>query len=218
MVATEQEIHAGQAAFTKSTLRTYDVTLALVCRFAWRCPMPTVVDFYGRHLSGNHLEVGVGTGYFLDQGAFPTAQPRVGLLDLNPHCLAPASKRIARFKPEVYRRNVLSPIAITAAPFDSIGLNYVLHCLPGALLEKSVVFAHLKSLLNPGGVVFGATVLGDGVTHNVLGKTLMAGLNACRVFSNRNDTLDSLTLGLEKNFKQVQIDVQGSVALFSGRA
>ncbi len=29
------------------------------------------------------------------------------------------------------------------ARFDSIGLNFLLHCLPGTLREKAIVFDHL---------------------------------------------------------------------------
>src|ERR1700677_1907413 len=96
MHAAKQE-NLGQAAFTKKGLALYDaLVLGLVCRLIWRCPTTRVLELYRKHFSCNHLEVGVGTGYFLDRSDFPTSRPRVALLDLNPNCLDRTARRIAR--------------------------------------------------------------------------------------------------------------------------
>ncbi len=101
-IAVEQK-NLGQAVFTKSALAVYDwLVLRLTCRLIWRCSNENVLALYQKHLSGNHLEVGVGTGYFLDHSIFPISRPRVGLLDLNPNCLERTAKRIARYAPETY--------------------------------------------------------------------------------------------------------------------
>lgn len=60
-------------------------------------------------MPSNHLEVGVGTGYFLDRSSFPVPEPRLALLDLNPHWLKHTEARLARYTPEVYRANALVP-------------------------------------------------------------------------------------------------------------
>lgn len=217
MNITPAQVTAGQAAFTRLTLPLYDFfTLALVCRFAWRCPNSTVLAFYQHHLSANHLEVGVGTGYFLDHCRFPVAQPRLALLDLNPHCLTHTAKRVARYRPEIHRASVLEPVVLNTAKFDSVALNYVLHCLPGSLPGKGIAFGHLKALLNPGGKLFGATVLQHGVSHNVAANMALAQLNARQVFCNRQDTLAGLREALHQHLRDVQIEVHGSVALFVG--
>ena len=41
---------------------------------------------YQEHISLNHLEVGVGTGYFLQHCRFK-GTPRIALMDLNQNCL-----------------------------------------------------------------------------------------------------------------------------------
>lgn len=64
---------------------------------------------YRRHLPSNHLEVGVGTGYFLEHSHFPGPQPRLALLDLSPHCLERTAARLSRYAPEIYRANALAP-------------------------------------------------------------------------------------------------------------
>ncbi len=216
-MAIEQK-NLGQAAFTKNALAFYDwFVLKMTCRYVWRCPNEDVLAFYQQHLTGNHLEVGVGTGYFLDHSVFPVSRPRVGLLDLNANCLERTATRIARHTPEIYQASVLDPIELNAPRFDSIGLNYVLHCLPGAFPEKGIVFAHLKALLNPGGVIFGSTVLGGGIQTNPLASVFLRFFNARQILCNQEDVHIGLVLALEQHLKDVRVEMRGAVALFSGR-
>jgi hypothetical protein len=65
-------------------------------------------------------------------------------------------------------------------------------------------------------VLFGATILGRGMTPkpNMAARTLLDLYNAKGVFNNREDDAASLSDGLRKRFDQVEIEVQGCVALF----
>ena len=219
MQATQEQVDAGQAVYTRRTLALYDlVVLGVSNRFIWKCPTPRLVAHYNRHLGASHLDVGVGTGYFLDRCRFPVAAPRVALMDLNAASLDCAARRIARYRPERYRRNVLEPIACDAAPFDSIGINYLLHCLPGDIAAKAVVFDHLEPLLKPGATLFGATLLHGGVPHSGPAQRLMALYNRKGIFANREDDLDGLHRELGRRFATVEIEVVGCAALFSARA
>jgi hypothetical protein len=218
MTANPEEVDAGQAVYTPGVLRLYDLlVLGLSNRFIWKCPTPRLLAHYDAHVSGNHLDVGVGTGYFLDRCRFPVAEPRVALMDLNENALRFAARRIARYAPKTYRRNVLEPIPFDAEPFDSIGVNYLLHCLPGAIIEKAVVFDHLKPLMREGTVLFGSTLLQGGVDRSAAARRLMAFYNGKGVFSNERDDLDGLRSALEARFRDVSIEVMGCAALFSAR-
>ncbi len=167
MTFTAEQVEAGQAVYTKRTLAAYDfVVLGLSNRFLWKCPTRRILDHYSEHVTKNHLDVGVGTGYFLDRCRFPCPTPRLALMDLNTNALLVASRRIARYHPETYRRNVLEPIAIDEEKFDSVGVNYLLHCLPGSIESKAVVFDHLKALMNTNAVLFGSTLLQGGVPRS----------------------------------------------------
>jgi hypothetical protein len=218
MVPTEEEVLAGQAVFTSTTLSFYDWLLEFTCNRVWRCPIEQTLALYRSHLSSNHLEVGVGTGYFLDRSEFPAPAPRLALLDLNPHCLAHTARRLQRYRPEVYRANALAPVTIQAQPFDSVAINYVLHCLPGALPDKGVVFANLRPLIKRGGVLFGSTVLRLGVPCDLKARAFMRFYNARGVFCNLLDSLAGLTSALEASYADVRVDVVGCVARFSARA
>jgi hypothetical protein len=122
-VAPEQAA-AGQAIYTKRILGIYDfMVLGISNRLIWRCPTQRLVQHYNRHITANHLDVGVGTGYFLDRCRFPSNAPRVALMDLNRNALDFAARRIVRYKPETYIRNVLEPLSVDAMKFDSVGIK-----------------------------------------------------------------------------------------------
>lgn len=218
MTASEEDVRAGQAVYTSRNLRLYDlVVLRLTNRFIWRCPTPRLLDLYNNHVSANHLDVGVGTGYFLDHCRFPSDAPRIALSDVNPNSLAFAAQRIARHRPETYRHNVLEPLTFNAAAFDSVGINYLLHCLPGTIASKTVILDHLKAVMNPGAVLFGSTLLQGGVSRSPLARRLMAFYNGKGIFSNRDDDLQGLKEALGRRFRDPSIEIVGCAALFSAR-
>jgi hypothetical protein len=210
--------HAGQAVYTPAFLALYDwYVLGLSNTWAWRCPTRYLQTWYDQHVSANHLDVGVGTGYFLDHCHFPSPSPAITLLDMNPATLRTASRRLHRYRPRTQEANVLQPLQLEGRGFDSIGLNFLLHCLPGSFAEKGVVFAHLKPWLNAGGVMFGSTILGKGVRRNGLARALMAFYNKKGIFSNLEDDKAGLERALADHFHQHQIHIRGCVALFSAR-
>ena len=208
----------GAAAYTPFTLALYDLAvLRLSNSVVWQCSSHVLLDFYNQHISDSHLDIGVGTGYFPDRYRFPSTAPKIALFDLNPHSLAKAAKRLRRYNPSCYLGNVLQRIDVGMSEFDSISLNYLLHCLPGNLASKSIVFSHVKPLLREGGVLFGSTILGEGVRHNPLAKQLMKIYNAKGIFSNLSDRQSDLEAGLKAHFEEHTIHIVGCVALFSAR-
>src|SRR5262249_35077447 len=101
--------------------------------------------------------------------------------------------------------------------FDSLSMTFLLHCLPGGMRSKSVVFRHLTPLLNPRGVLFGATLLQGGVQRGWPARRLMAAYNSRGIFSNAGDDLDGLQAVLREHLSEVQVEIAGCAALFSGR-
>jgi SAM-dependent methyltransferase len=218
MTATPAEDDRGYSVYTKSVLRIYDLwAVQFSGRLIWRCPAEYVLQVYNRHASANHLDVGVGTGFFLDRCRWPSARPRIALMDVNHHCLEVASRRLARYQPEIFRVNVLEPIQQPMKKFDSIGLSWLLHCLPGNIYTKASVFEHLKTVLNPGGVIFGATLLHDGVHHSAVSMRLMTLYNSRGILTNVHDDVEGLKTVLASTLSNVTVDIVGAAALFSGR-
>jgi len=208
-------VQAGQAIYTKKLLSVYDIwVLGFSNHLLWKCPTRIISQQFKDLVAANHMDVGVGTGYYLKKH-LPKSTKRIALVDLNENSLGTTAAAIPQFNPEIYRRNVLEPITIEGDKFDSISINYLLHCLPGNMNEKSVLFANLKPLMNQGGVIFGSTILGKGVKKNGFAAKLMAFYNQKGIFCNDNDELAALESGLNQHFSQVKIKVVGCVALFS---
>lgn len=173
---------------------------------------------YDANLSGNHLDVGVASGKVLDEATFPVAEPRLTLMDLNPNSLRTASRRLARYQPTAHQANVLEPWGLTPASFDSIALTHILHCLPGTMEDKSPAFAEASKALAPGGTFFGATILGPAADHNPLGRATINLNNRLGVMSNQNDTAEAVEAELQRHFTAHQLEVVGTVALWSAQA
>jgi 2-polyprenyl-3-methyl-5-hydroxy-6-metoxy-1,4-benzoquinol methylase len=218
MKVTKEQVEAGQAAYTSRMLGFYDfLILRVIVPYIWKCPIDNILKLYNDHMSSNHLEIGVGSGYFLDNCNFPTDNPRLAIMDLNPNSLKFTAGRVSRYKPEVYRTNILEPIQTDIEKFDSVGINAVIHCLPGTMETKLVVFDHIIELLKPGGIVFGSTILNKGVKQNWLTIIFMKRFNDRRVFSNLEDDVSTLREGLAKRFSDIEINVIGTAALFTAR-
>ena len=142
-------VHAGQAAYTPFTLALYDkAVLGLSCRWLWRCPASRLLDHYQANISDNHLDVGEGSGYFLDQVDFPSDDPRLALMDLNADSQTYCARCVARYLPA---------------------------------------------------------------------RGFMSVYNCKDIFSNFQDTVSALRAALASRLDDVQMQVEGCAALFSGR-
>jgi Methyltransferase domain len=204
---------AGFAVYTPLTLAAYDVVVhGLSNRLAWKCSAACLRQHYRDNLSANHLEAGVGTGLFIDM-ANRHRFDRLTLLDANSACLAAAAKRLKRYRPALLRHNLLDDLPELPS-YDSVGLTYVLHCLPGPMAKKLQVLDRLRSVMHRSGVIFGATILGSGVVPNFAARRLLGLYNRRGVFDNRGDDVAGLKNGLEQRFAEVSIAQQGCVALF----
>jgi len=209
----EGEIAAAHAIYTPRNLKLYDfVVHGLSNRFAWRCPTSALDAHYDENLSANHLEAGVGTGFFLER-AKDRSFERLTLLDINSSCLMEAERRLAKLGPELLQASLFDPVPADR-PYDSVGLTYVLHCLPGAMTEKLAVIDNLKPAMHEGTVLFGATILGKAVDPNIAAKALFRAYNRKGVFNNMEDDFASLADGLRQRFGSVGVRQEGCVAIF----
>lgn len=208
----------GYESYSPLVLSIYDAWVhGLNNRYFWKCPTEVLLAHYRKHLSANHLEIGPGTGFLIDRCGMPGERPRLVLCDMNPNCLAKAGERLARFHPGSLQRDVLAPIEGFGEPFDSVGMNYVLHCLPGDMLSKRAVLEHVAACLKPGGTLFGSTLLSIGVRRSMPARLQYAALNAFGSLSNRQDSLAGLEASLRAVFADAWVEVRGCAALFCAR-
>lgn len=69
--ATSDMTHAGQAVYSSINLKLYDlIVLGISNRFIWRCPTRDILALYDTHVTDDHLDVGVGTGWYLEPGGY----------------------------------------------------------------------------------------------------------------------------------------------------
>jgi SAM-dependent methyltransferase len=208
--------YRGQSDYTRPLLRVYDrAVLGFAARFVWRCPTPRLVAGYRQHIRDRHLDVGPGTGYFIERSGLADGS-RVTLLDPNPNVLAHASRRLRHLDVTAVEADVLKPLPVDG-PFDSAALHLVIHCLPGPLSRKAVAVEHVAAVLAPGGVLFGASVLGTYGPQTWLSRRVLAAFNRRGAFDNLDDTEDGLRAILAASFEHVEIETVGAIAIFAAR-
>ena len=217
----DSSVVEGQAVYKPFTLAIYDLLVIWFSNsYIWRCPAKNIRQLFAENMSANHLDIGVGTGYFLRKELARTHQqdPRLGLMDLNEHSLKSAEAAIAKYTGfiELYQDNILGDVQSIAKPFDSISINYLLHCIPGTIAEKTKkTLINIEKLASPNAKVFGSTIVAD--QPNSLAQKLMTFYQGKGIFHNQQDTEAELTKILESRLHDVSIQRIGSVVLFSGR-
>jgi SAM-dependent methyltransferase len=206
--------YPGQSDYTRPLLRLYDpVVLGFVSWFVWRCPTSRLVEGYRRHIRDRHLDVGPGTGYFIEQSGLPD-RSRVTILDPNRNVLDHAARRLRRLDVTAVEADVLKPLPV-AGPFDSAALHLVIHCLPGPLARKAAAVANVAAALAPTGVLFGASVLGVPGHQTWLSGRVLNAFNRRGSFDNLSDSEEGLGEILAASFEEVELEIVGSIAIFA---
>ncbi|GAB2939560.1 class I SAM-dependent methyltransferase [Rhodococcus aerolatus] len=206
----------GAGAYTRLILGVYNLgVVRLSNSFIWRCPRHELLAAYRDNVAPTHLDVGPGTGWYLDRLAMPPTS--ITLVDLNPNSLEVSQKALARLAPTAIEADVLTPLDDVPPGFGSIGATHLFHCVPGDWSEKGIAFGHLADKLADDGVFFGATVLGTGVHHTPPARLVMRAYQRLGAFNNQGDSRDGLEAELRKYFEDVVVRCVGSVALFEAR-
>jgi SAM-dependent methyltransferase len=208
--------YRGQADYSAGFLRLYDLlVLGLFTRFMWRVSTADHVRLYREQIRPNHLDVGPGTGYFLDRAELP-ATTNVTVLDPNPNVLRHVTRRLRPLDIKAVQADVLKPLPI-AGPFDSAGLSFVLHCLPGPMERKAPAIENIARVLAPDGVLFGGTILGRSARHTRLGRAFLQLVNRRGAFDNLDDTEAGIRAILQQSFDDVDLSTEGGAAIFVAR-
>ena len=201
-------------ASTPRSFKIYDpLVLGFFTRVVWRCPTTLLVERYRRHIRPRHLDVGPGTGYFLERAGLPAGTP-VTILDPNVHVLDHASRRLQALDIAAVEADVLKSIPLDGT-FDSAALHGVIHCLPGPLSRKAAAVANVAAVLAPTGVLFGASILGPSGPHTWLSRMMLDANNRRGIFDNLGDTQEGLGEILGASFEHVELDTVGSMAIFA---
>jgi SAM-dependent methyltransferase len=206
--------YKGQSGYNPVLLAIYDVwVLKFMARTVWKCPIPPAVSRYRQYMGSRHIDVGPGTGYFIEQAA-PPLDTNLTLLDPNPHVLKHASQRLAAWAPVVVQADVMKPLPVEG-PYDSAALSFVLHCLRGPMSNKATAIRNIADVLTPDGVLFGGTVLGPRESHTPSARAFLWAFNKEGGFDNRGDTAEGVHEILDTSFRHVELERCGSAVLFT---
>ena len=200
-----------QSNIVSKNLFFYDYLVNdLNCSFVWKCSQRNILHNY-RNISDNHIEIGPGTGYFLKNKTFDTLQ----LLDINNDILTNASLNLKGNCSQIksFQHDIFTSSLPQLSKCNSIGLTYVLHCLPGKIennLDNLIRHIPYKNYN-----LYGASVIRDPVEKNSLAEMELFWLNKIGVFNNSNDTYSSLEKYFKKNNFQYDLKLEGYVAIFN---
>ena len=202
----------GQKTYTKKSLFFYNFRVLFFNNtFVWRCSTKNLLDQFRRYTSCNHLDIGVGTGFYLEKVKDKLVD--VDLMDLNNNCLNQVSYVLKDKTPNAYKIDILKDIEEKFYDkYDSVSFNYLIHCLPDNN-NKDLVFKNVSRMLKPNGVAFGATVVND--YKNKLAVKVSKKYNRIGKFDNEKDTYSKINEYLKSYFKDYKITQIGSVCLFS---
>ncbi|PKH87616.1 class I SAM-dependent methyltransferase [Colwellia sp. Bg11-28] len=202
------------SVYSKTLLSIYDVyVFKCVSPIFFRCPSKLIVEFYINNVSKNHLEVGAGTGFLLKKCRASGIIKNLSLLDLSENCLEVTKKNIKPIDVTTYKANILEPLPLQNRQFKSIGLNFVLHCVPGNFKAKGLTLLNLGDYLTDDGVIFGSTAIYD-TEQNIMAKLVMNAYNKKGIFNNRQDKKEELEEVLRSGFNNVVITQIGNVVFF----
>jgi hypothetical protein len=203
----------GWRDYTPLLLNLYDpLVVGPIARYVWHCPADGLVEGYRKHIREPHLDVGPGTGYFIQWSGLPDGS-RITLIDPNPNVLRHAIRRLHRFELSAIQASVLEPLPVDST-FRSAALNLVIHCLPGPVGRKAEAVANVAAVLTDDGVLFGASVLGESGPHTRLARQVLRAFNRRGAFDNLEDSEDSLRNILGASFERVEVSRIGSIATF----
>ena len=183
--------------FNQLIMKNYDFFVNHInCKYVWGCDQKNIIDMYKKNISPNHIEIGPGTGYFLKHYKFDN----LTLIDINKDILIECQKNLEKnckniniINTNVFEKN--NKIAVNHC--ESVGLNYVLHCVPNNL---SISINNLiNNIPEKNYKIFGSTVIPNKNTYNLASLEIFL-LNKMKIFNNKTHTFNDIESYVKKNF------------------
>jgi SAM-dependent methyltransferase len=230
LLAHQMTGSSSEAVYTKPTLHMYDdIVWGFNSPCLWHIVESDIQDLYNRLASARHAEVAVGTGLFLTKTT--ASLEAVTLIDLNPNTLSTCRERMektnASIKIDEQVLDILQDESVSTDmlhAFDSVAVNFLLHCLGGSRPQTTkTLFKQLSRLTSPEGVCFGSTILGRSVSEANNDPTCRAAhitlnlYNQMGIFSNLEDDLASVEAAIKDSFEDVSVRQVGHCAVWEAR-
>lgn len=181
-------------------------------KFAWLIESDRLREFFVQYLSENHLDIGVGTGYFW-QGV-DNSDRSICLLDINPASLAYTSSQLgSALTVRTIQHNIFQVFPSDCHnAFASISAFYLLHCLPSS--QQETALQHIASCLSERGVFYGTSIAGSEHTPTKVNRVLLPLYNHLAIFDNLTDNVSNIKASLTKYFHKVEVWQEGNIIFF----
>jgi phospholipid N-methyltransferase len=199
--------------FVTYSLKFYDFAVNDInCNYVWRCNKKYIIQNYKKNIGKNHLEIGPGTGYFLNNN-YPINN--LYLMDINNETLNFTKENLQNKYNNISKINHnIFEDKFKLNNLDSVGLNYVLHCVPGKLeIKIDKLINNLSS--NQEIKYFGATVVNNKYLQTNLSRVELYYLNKYKIFNNKNDNFYNLISYFKINKIDYEYKIIGNVLIFS---
>lgn len=229
---------SSEAAYSPKTLDLYDAFVwGFNSPFLWRIGEEECQQLYQETVGSVHCEVAVGTGLFLKNLTGTERPKELTLVDLNEHCLSACAERVINesrrdipqdpshhedpcLQVEKLVADITDPESIPTSmrgKFDTVGANFLLHCLHGdSLMDKKGAIQACASLLSPqpeacffGSTILGEALLRDGEKAGAAALYTLEAYNKFGIFGNRGDGLEDLEKVLREVFQVVEVRQSG---------
>ena len=197
----------------------YDLLVnKLNCKYIWRCNYNIINSLYDRNISKHHLEIGPGTGFFINKFKFDNltlCDINQDILDYSFDNLKNNSKNISKINFNLFD-NLSQTNLNKNVKFESVGANYVLHCIPGKIEDKLLTLVHNLKKINKSHkcVLYGGTVINDPYYNTFLSNALIKCLNHFKIFNNKEDFSYNIINNLEKHNIKFDYSIVGCVFIF----
>lgn len=205
----------NKSNFISKSLQVYDVFVNEInCKYIWSCDKSKIFNLYKKNVRPNHVEIGPGTGYYLKPSMYKIK--KLALVDINQDILDYSRKNLKEnnCNIETFCINLFSkPNKFTVNKNSSIGINCVLHCIPGKLETKiQHILDNIEKDKNI--VLFGATVVND-KSDSVLVNLELKFLNHFKIFQNGADFSHELVDYLQKKKLTYHVEKVGQILFFT---
>ena len=198
--------------FNRIIFKNYDLLVNnLNCKYVWKCELKYIQHIYNNNISKNHVEIGPGTGFFLKKYKFDN----LTLIDVNQDVLEECYKNLENnckniniINHNIFEKNNKLDIR----NYDSVGVNYVLHCVPNDLSYS--INNLINNIPDEKFNLFGATVIPSEKNDINLANIEIYFLNKFGIFNNKSHSEKNISLYIKNNFQNYNINKIGHSFLF----
>ena len=178
------------------------------CKYVWKCDQRYIKKLYANNITNKHLEIGPGTGYFIKKYQFNNLH----LVDINQDILNNSKKNLTNNcqNIKIHNQNIFENNNKINEDITSIGMSYVLHCVPNNLdrsIDKLVENVQTDNQIT----IFGSTVIPN--KKDLMAMTEIYTLNTLGIFNNINHNKEQLDYIIDKY--NGNINHVGNVLLFN---